>query len=296
MAKPQEPRPTGQPESEVWNAISILEQILEAVPGDRASLEALARAYEQVGDRTRAKEYSIRLARLLLSHGEVAAAGSVVEQLTAHAGDDAAVKELAARIEELKAAPSPVAAASAAPAPPKQTAKPPADRPGSGISEEIALAWHLLQTDGITQEEYASIVQDLTEMSSSSNAGTVSVLHVLQARTFKNQEKIVVALAKECGTPVISLASFEVREEAVSLLPPAFVVRRGALPFEMIGRDLLVAVVNPRNNPLRRDIERQTGRRCHYFLTLASEFDAALDRLKEREKEKQKEKSQDQKT
>jgi len=47
--------------------------------------------------------------------------------------------------------------------------------------------------------------------------------------------------------------------------------------FELIGKDALVVVMNPYDRQLRRDIETMTGRKCHFFLTLPSEFDKALD-------------------
>ena len=39
-------------EAEIWNAINAFEQMLEAMPNDRVSLEALSHAYEQIGDHT----------------------------------------------------------------------------------------------------------------------------------------------------------------------------------------------------------------------------------------------------
>jgi len=145
------------------------------------------------------------------------------------------------------------------------------------MAEELAFAWNLLEAKEISQDEYSSLVQDLTEMSSVDSATTVSVLHVLESRAFKSLDRVLVHVSKECGTPVISLACFEIKPEAFSLLPYDFMVRRGALVFELIGKDALVVVMNPYDRQLRRDIETMTGRKCHFFLTLPSEFDKALD-------------------
>ena len=61
MAKQPEKKSKEELEAEVWSAISAFEQILEAIPNDRASLEALSNTYEQIGDHTKAKEYMLRL-------------------------------------------------------------------------------------------------------------------------------------------------------------------------------------------------------------------------------------------
>ena len=59
-----------QLEEEVWSAIGAFEQILEAMPEDRASLETLSHAYGQIGDHARAYEYVLRLGRVLLVEGD----------------------------------------------------------------------------------------------------------------------------------------------------------------------------------------------------------------------------------
>ena len=64
-------------EEKIWDAISAFEQILEAMPDDRASLEALAHAYEQIGDHARAKDYTIRLGGVLVSESDAEAAAIV---------------------------------------------------------------------------------------------------------------------------------------------------------------------------------------------------------------------------
>jgi len=145
------------------------------------------------------------------------------------------------------------------------------------MPDELAFAWGLLEAKELTQEEYSSVVQDLTEMSSVDSATTVSVIHVLEGRAFKNLEKVIGFVSKECGAPIISLSSFELRHEATSLLSPDFMMKRGVMVFEVLGKDALVVVMNPYDRQLRKDTETMSGRRCHFFMTLPSEFDRALE-------------------
>ena len=88
-------------ESEVWAAIAAFEQILEAMPSDRASLDALADAYEQIGDHSKAKEYLLRLGSVLVSEGDVPAAQGILEKIRAYADDDEEAGRLVAQIEAL---------------------------------------------------------------------------------------------------------------------------------------------------------------------------------------------------
>ena len=51
-------------ESEIWDAIGAFEKIIEALPNDHISIEALAVAYEQVGDHDRAKHYGVPVEKI----------------------------------------------------------------------------------------------------------------------------------------------------------------------------------------------------------------------------------------
>lgn len=283
MAK--NPNSSDTPESEVWNAIGVFEQILEAMPDDRASLEALAHAYEQIGDRTKAKEYSVRLLRLALGEGELDVASALSDKWRPYASEDIELKELierteAARQTQAVAEETPAASlgdgALAGEAPQESVSR----RSASSISEELALAWHLLQNNELSQEEYAKTVHDLTEMSAAANAGTISLLHVLHARGSPHMGRIMVFMSKDCRAPIIALSGFEARQEAASLLQLPFMIRRGAMVFEVMGKHALVVAMNPCDKQLRKDIQQATGKECHFFMCTPADFDAVVERLK----------------
>lgn len=263
-------------ESEVWSAISAFEQILEAMPEDRSSLEALSHAYAQIGDHARAKDYLVRLTRVILKEDDRPAAAGLLEQLRPYVDDDEDVRELVASIGEIPSeakADEPVVASPASPAAP-------AVRMRFRMADELAFAWNLHEAGQITQDEYAQVVQDLSEMSVGNNDSTVSLLHVLQGRSFKNIEQIVGYAAIQCGTPIILLSNFDVQRQATSLLPIEFMLARGAIAFELLGSHALVAVLNPYDKQLQEDVQTLTGRPCDFFLTLPSEFERAVERAR----------------
>ena len=131
----------------------------------------------------------------------------------------------------------------------------------------------------MTQEEYSSVVQDLTELSATDAAVTVSVLHVLHDRAFKNLSRVMTTLAKECSTPIISLSSFELQPASFSLLPIEFMIKRGVVIFDFFGDAALVVILNPYDKELMKEVEHISGRKCYFYLTAPAEFDIALGKI-----------------
>ncbi len=270
------------PEEEVWIAISAFEHILEAMPNDRASLEALSHAYEQIGDHTRAKDYMVRLARVVLDEGDASAANELAAQLAPYVDEDPDVAKvrdsLAARF-----------AKGATDAQAEELAELAVDDgladeqryESFNLADELSFAWSLLESAQLTQEEYASLVQDLTEMSAGEGNATISVLHALELRAFKNLERLMLAVSKETGAPIITLSLFDIQHAAITALPPEFVTRRGAVVFDFAGNEALVAVMNPHDPKLRKSVAAILKRTCHFFMTLPSEFDLVATRARE---------------
>jgi hypothetical protein len=54
-------------------------------------------------------------------------------------------------------------------------------------------------------------------------------------------------------------------------------LKRGAMVFELLGKDALAVVMNPYDRQLRKDVEAMAGRKCHFFMTPPPEFDKALE-------------------
>ena len=280
MAEGKEKKDGDRSEEDLWAAIAAFEQILKIMPNDRASLDTLSHAYEQIGDVTRAVEFMLRLGEVLISESDGPAAAALLEELRAIAGEDPRVLAFAARVENLGSRED----AAAMEGERREEAHPQsveALNRGFNIADELAFAWALLEADELSQEEYASVVQELADMSGGNVSATLSLLHVLEGRQFKSLGRIVGYAAQKFRAPVISLDSFELTEEVSRMLPVSWVVHRGAMVFEVVDRDVLAVVMNPLNKQVRTDVELITGRRAHFFMTLPSEFDGAVKRMKD---------------
>jgi hypothetical protein len=251
----------------------MLEQILEVMPQDLTTLRALYNAYRQGGRQGQAVKYLGMLVEITCSAGDSDTAAFIVDQLSEFEEDYPS--ETAAWLERLQgvAGITATAASLVADQPPEADAE-------AEIGEELALAWKLYEENQLSQEEYSSVLHDLTEVSSKELDVPVSVLHVLNDRGFTQMNRIMNYLSSRSGVPCISLLNFELNEQVAEALPPEIPAREGALPFGFFGNDLLVAVLNPFNNLLIDKVEKHGSHRCHTYLVSAEEYDIALGKLR----------------
>jgi hypothetical protein len=259
------------PEGELADSIAMLEQILEVMPQDLMALKALYKAYSQCDRRDQAFDYLSTLVDVACSNNDGEAAAFIAAELAEYEEDHPS--KAALLLERVNA----VAGKSESPASaePEKGAATEAE-----ISEELALAWNLYEDNQLSQEEYSSVVHDLTEVSSKELNVPVSVLHVLTDRGFNQINRIMNYLSTRSGVPCISLLNFELTEQVVEILPLELSIRDGALPFAMFGNDLLIAVLNPFNHVLVDKVEKAGGHRCHTYLVSAEEYDMALGKLR----------------
>ncbi|MCF7847916.1 MAG: hypothetical protein K9M45_03620 [Kiritimatiellales bacterium] len=261
-------------DNQLQDSIAMLEQILEVMPGDALALKALYGAYLQGGERERAFEYLSLLANAAMDNADTDAAEYVVEQYNVFEGEHP--EEISAQIARLHTLVSPAGAAGGT-GKPTGTGKATAE---SDLSEELSLAWRLYEEEQLSQEEYSSVLHDLTEMSSKEVDVPVTVLHVLNDRGFIHMNRIMNYISTKSGVPCLSISGFEIPDETATILPRNIVCHAGALPFGELGDDLMVGVLNPFNKRLVETVEQVSGRRCHTYLIAPEEYDRLVDRIR----------------
>lgn len=274
-------------ESQVWNAIAAFEQIVETIPNDRVSLEALSHAYEQVGDLSRAREYLSRLVNVVIEEQDRDTAELLRERLVRFSVSEPLAREIQARVDAFLASGIEKTKKFEISAKHDDEALSQAEeseRRSSHVASELSFAWTLFQAAELNQEEYAAVAQDLSAASSATaSLATVSVLHALHDRGSRSLERVIAFAAKDTGVPVIPLALFEVQDSVFGLIARDFMIRYGVMAFEMMGQDVLVVVLNPYNKSIREKVASITGRRCHFFMTMPADFDATLARHNRKE-------------
>lgn len=264
----------------VADSIAMLEQILEVMPHDSDALKALYSAYDKAGQDLQAFEYLNRIVDIYVHNGDKELLPFIQKELERHESKNPS--EVAAQKTRVRMASGSETVSKDAEAPADTARQAPAG-PGkkdADISEELALAWRLYEENQLSQDEYSSVLHDLTEVSSKELDVPVSVLHVLFDRSFTQMNRIMNYLSSRSGVPCISLSCFEFSDEIAEALPLGMAAHEGALPFAFLGNDLLVAVLNPFNHMLADKIESVSGQRCHTYLVEPEDYDLALGRLR----------------
>lgn len=266
MADTQEPI-----QGSLADSIAMLEQILEVMPQDVEAIKALYNAYAQGGHSDRAFSYLGRLVEVVLGGEDPEVVSFVRQELPRY--EDEFPSEVAAQIARLRTMASDGGGAASSP-----TEAPVHEE--IDIAEELALAWRLYEEEQLTQEEYSSVIHDLTEVSSRDVEVPVTVLHVLNDRGFTQMNRVMSHISSRAGVPYVNLASYELNESLAGVMPLRVSIRDGAIPFSFLGNDLLIGVLNPFNSAVQEKVESLTGHRCHAYLVGPDEYDAALARLK----------------
>ncbi len=269
-------------EEDVWSSISSNEEVLERVPNDHKALHSLSVAYGQIGDHTKAKEYIVRLADVALLEKNGVVAIDVLNNLRLYAEDDPSLNEILLQIDLLSQTAVDKGAASLSSGKKKTSLELKAESATFSLAREMTFAWKLVESGDLSQAEYAGVINDLTEMSGQADDLTISLLHVLESRNIGDVDKYMGSFAEKCGTPIISLDNFEITLETVFSLPINFVVARGAMVFDFVGAEALVAILNPYDLDVRSEVkELLNGKICHFFVTQSSQFDRRVERARE---------------
>ena len=267
------------------DSIAMLEQILEVMPQDMDALKALYSANLKSGFPDKAFDYLSRLMDLAAGNGEMELFAFLEEQLPrfegSHPSESAAQLARLRTLQGVHKINQGISKSRQQEVEDQQAIDDAAESKGG---EELALAWRLYEENQLSQEEYSTVLHDLTEISAKDIDVPASVLHVLKDRGFMNMSRIISYLSEHSEVPFISLTNFELSEELAGVLPDEFMTNEGALPFGFLGNGLLVAVLNPFNNDLVDRIEKASGHTCHTFLVEADDYDEALQRFRELDK------------
>jgi hypothetical protein len=258
----------------VMHSISMLKQILEVMPHDIEAMEVIYRAYRNIGDDDNAFAYLKRLVDVSIEDRDTGAFGFIRHELKDYADKKPGIVSfLQERMDVYESLDE------------GELLEEEVDLPNEqDLSDEFALVWRLYEEGQLDQEEYLSVLHDLMDISGRDMDVPASMLHVLNDSGFAHINRIINYLSARSGVPCISLSNFEVSEDVIGILPYKYRAHKGALPFGRLGKDLMVAVLNPFNHRLEDEIETVSGQRCHTFLVEPSDYDLALDRIRSKEK------------
>ena len=257
-------------------AIAFFEEMLRTMPKDRTALEFLAMAYEQTKQKDKRRDVLVRLVDVLLMDNDYQNAKAIAEHLRAfpdHMPAMLAIERVAALSElehfadTLPVGVSPAQETAFTPA--KPTKEWPADVHSishAAASAEMDLVWFWHDNDYLPKNFCMDIMNALTERPVTDTPLLISALAILEEHHPEYTDLVMEKMQRFCNIPPIPIELFEPTPAAFQALPYLFCTVQGVLPFALMGNELLVALLNPMNEELQREIIDRSGRICHFFL------------------------------
>ena len=253
------------PAQDVWQEIAAFEQLLATMPHDIGTLESLIQAYEMLGDRPRAREYLYRLGETIIAQGLTDQYPSLARHLRPYRDEDSQLANLADMLAPFVGTDEEAAAPDLVPLPPEAA---------ECLRREMALADRLLSKGLLTAEDHAALAKDLQSLAANPTMPGFSALHTLHDRQFRGLDAILAFLCRDAKIALIPIHAFEpVVGGAATLLTPEECQRWSAAPFDLLGPEALVAVMNPYDEALRRAIRERLNRPCRFYLTTPADWE-----------------------
>ncbi len=107
--------------------------------------------------------------------------------------------------------------------------------------------------------------------------GGDAVAHLVKMGVVKEDE-LLCFLGEHFGTPSVNLDTTEVDPEAVRLVPSDMATRFSLIPFNRMGKQLMVAMVNPANFFAIDDVQFRTNLQVEPFVTTDDQIKRAIDK------------------
>ena len=251
--------------------VAYFEQMLQLMPEDRVTLEFLVVAYEQLDRHEDSQKALVSLTKILIKEKDTAALEGLLPRL--EASDYAEAKALALRVKTLTA-PAP----DLSPEVPKEMTESEMVESISDVAvkSELALVDELVD-GGVLSEDDAKHVKAQVEVTpTAGQVFLVSALQILEKENSTALEKCMAYLADLHGVPPVPLAAFDPPKGLFAPFHALTLRVRGVVPFASVGKDTLVAVLNPADESLCAELSAATP--CRFYLAMPSAVEALLAR------------------
>ncbi len=243
--------------------------MLQLMPEDRVTLEFLVVAYEQLGRHEDGQKALVSLAKILIKERDTAALEGLLPRL--EESDYPEAKALSLKVKTL-VAPAP----DLTPEVPKEMTESEIVESisAAAVSSEIALLRELVDGKMISEEEAKRLKEQLEATPTPGQVFLVSALQILEKENPTTLELCVAHLADRHASPPVPLSAFEPPKGVVSAFPALAMRIHGAVPFASIGKEALVAVLNPADEQLRAELSAVMP--CRFYMAMPSAVEALL--------------------
>ncbi len=276
-------------------AIGFFEKMLQTMPDDRTGLEFLAVAYEQTGEVEKQVSTLIKLSEALLKEGDLEHASMIAEKLKSFKGNVQAMS--AARVAEMiiakgKIGPSQRTGSDGNPLffETEQDANSTTiqlDMQQAGVQSwssdaakaEIEIVWKWKDSGLLPKEVCMNLLHVFMDHPLTDIPVLISALGLLEEQHPEYTTPALEDMQKQSSSPPIPLELFEIPVDVLTILPIEYMKVKGVIPFAEISGELLVGLMNSVNEGLRSEIEKLTGKNCHFYLIHPSAWFAVSARI-----------------
>lgn len=276
-------------EAQLQQTIEMFEVITQSQPQDYQSLEILKEAYLKLGREPETISTSKRIAEAYVQLGQLSSAILEYETILQRSPDDQDVAKALAEIEStantISTAPAevePEPELEVKPAPSRAT---PAATAATAASSETALLDHggiMMRKLFVDGKHIAAAEFDLCWPAPDSAKGAnvaVPFIQQLHEKNVMNIEKSLKLLVDKSRLGYLPLELYDVHIDTSRAYPAAVCRRWCILPFDRVGKVVLVATTNPFNARAMRELQAAHPGRIQWYLAAPAELTREIKKV-----------------
>jgi tetratricopeptide (TPR) repeat protein len=267
----------GGEEAQLAQTIEMFEVITESQPHDYQSLEILKEAYSKLGREKDVVKTSKRIAQAYVQMGQLSSAILEYETILQRSPDDPDVRQALQQIEskannltEEPALPEP---AVSKPAPePARPAKAAGKAPPAQV-DDGRQAMHKIFVEGkiITAGDF-DLCWTTPDPTLPPNGVNDPFIQVMAEKGILPVERALKILTDKTRTAFLPLEKYDIDIDLARGFPPSVCKRWCVLPFDRMGKSILVATANPFNQQAAKELAESTPHRLLWYLTPPAEL------------------------
>lgn len=266
--------------AQLMQTIEMFEVITQSQPLDYQSLEILKEAYAKLGQEDQVVKTAKRIAEAYVQLGQFSSAILEYEGILQRHPDDqevrAALRDIEARAANLtgsRPGPSDTDLGPARPSPlaPRTAATPPAPAPAGVEDGRTAMRKIFVEGKVLSAADFDACwpQPDLTVLPSEP---VPPFIHNLAEKGLVPLERALALLIDRSRLPFLPLERYDADLDLARRFPAALCRRWCILPFDTMGRTLLVATANPFNQQAVRELSAVWPQRLQWYLAAPAEI------------------------
>jgi tetratricopeptide (TPR) repeat protein len=275
---------------QLLRTVEMFEAITQVQQADYQSLEILKEAYNKLGRQEDGLRISKKLIEAYEKQGQIFKAILECEGILQEKPKEATIRQ---RLSELEAqanmpatqTPTPVLPAGEDKLPPKPaTVEPTPISPLSSHSPDDAdkaLADALVAEKLATPQALQLLLEQLKILRTTShpkNGPPLTLIQLIVNEQYAKLEDILTALVNRSGLPYLPVGTYDFDRDIACSLPLEFCWQHCLVPFDKIGKCVLIATTNPFDQAARRLVESKLQSNLFWYISPPAEIATTLRR------------------